>query len=76
MRHDEYHCKKNIYKEKKLRTYQKYAGVVIDMQETKLLKPFFGYDEKSVQEIQNFGNVEDVQNESNRWIRGVKLIAR
>ena len=59
-----------------MRTYQKYAGVVVDMQETKLLKPFFGYDEKSVQEIQNFGNVEDVQNESNRWIRGVKLIAR
>ena len=59
-----------------MRTYQKYAGVVVDMQETKLLKPFFGYDEKSVQEIQNFGNVEDVQTESNRWIRGVKLIAR
>ena len=50
--------------------------MVVDVQETKLLKPFFSYNEEGVQEVKDLGNVEDVQNESNRWIRSVKLIAR
>jgi hypothetical protein len=57
-------------------TYQKYACVVVDVQETKLFKPFFSYNEKCVQEVEDLGNVENVQNESNRGVRSVKLIAR
>jgi hypothetical protein len=56
------------YKKIKLQTYQKYACVVVDVQETKLLKPFFSYNEKCVQEVENLGNVENVQNESNRGV--------
>ena len=49
--------------------------MVVDVQKTQLLEPLLSYDEKCVQEIENFRQVEDIQNERNRRIRCVELVA-
>lgn len=41
-------------------THQKYARVVVHMQETELLKPLLREDEKSIKKIQNLGDVKHV----------------
>lgn len=49
---------------------------MVNVQKAQLLPTLLRDDEESISKIQNLGQVEDVQNKSNRRILGVELIAR
>lgn len=60
----------------KLQTYQEYTSVVVDVKETQLLPSLLQNNEHSIQEIQDLGQVEDIQNESNRGTQVIEFVAR
>lgn len=56
-------------------TYQEDAGVMVNVEETKLLPSLLSDDEHRIQEIQNLRQVEHIQNEANWRIHMIKRIA-
>jgi hypothetical protein len=50
--------------------------MVIDMKKRKLFPSFFQNDENCIQEIQDFGHVENIEDETHSRITVIEVIAR